>query len=245
MPFFRCMAGILIVKPIRRTLLFATLAVAVWLLHAPLLQFLAQLLIADQPDGDYQLVCIASRNGWPADDWCYDAAAERFLAKSSCNILLVQPPDNRLIELGIAPTFEAISRRELELRGVPQTSISVVRSKICGERAAIEAIRPRLSQQPNNSAVLLCNLFYSARIRLLVDRVLDPNQATRVRVRGVPSQQCDATNWWKSRDGYKVFGDAWLRQLFHWCGGSDEAASSYSADDYQRKVLQSFSEDTP
>ena len=239
------MAGILIVKPRRRTFLIAALAVAVWLLHAPLLQFLAQLLIVDQPNGDYQLVCIASRNGWPADDWCYDAAAELFRAKPSSEILLVQPPDNRLIELGIAPKFEAISRRELELRGVPQTSISVVRSTICGEQAAIEAIQPRLSRQPNNSAVLLCNLFYSARIRLLVDRVLNPSQASRVRVCGIPSQQCDATNWWKSRDGYKVFGDGWLRQLFHWCGRSDEAASCYSADDYQRKVLQSFSEDTP
>ncbi len=233
-------------KSVRRAILIiAIIAVAVWLLHGPFLQYVAALLIVDQPDGDYQSVCIVSRLGWPMDDEIYDTAAELHRANPSCKMLLVGPPANRMNEIGIVPTFEKISRRELAVRGVPESSISVIHGKKYGFGAAIQAIQPQLNRHPRDSAVFLCGRFESAQMRFLLDRILEPDQADRVKVHCIPSKVCDETNWWKSRGGYKSFGGYWLRQLFQWCGGGWDAPTCCSADDYERKVLESFSEDTP
>lgn len=219
--------------------------VAAWWLHAAVLPYLAEPLIVDQSDDDYQFVCVMSFHDIPANDWIYERAARLYHAKPSCRILVVQPLENRLVELGIVPTFGAVSRRELTLRGVPDGSISIVQSDNCGEAACVAAIRPWLSQHPDGNAILLCSRFYSARIRSFADTAFDPDQAVRVRVCGVPRQRGDETNWWKSRDGYKVLGDGWLRQLCHLYGGSNDIPVRESASDYQRRVLESFSEETP
>jgi len=52
----------------------AAIVIALWLLHAPILQGLAGLLVVDQPAGDYDCVCLRAWGFGPEGDRSFDAA---------------------------------------------------------------------------------------------------------------------------------------------------------------------------
>ena len=215
-------------------------------LHAPLLRCLAGLLIDDEPIGDYQYVGVLEWYGNPDGDRCCDVAVELCRRRPSCGVLLVESRRGRLVEMGILPSFETFSRRELKARGLPPKVVSVIHSDGCDDWATARALRAWLADRPNASLVLLCGSFRSAHLRYVLDAVLDPSQAARVRIRALPDRRYDETNWWTSRDGIKAFGFAWLRQLHGWCAGGDHPPPpSCSVDDYENHVRQTLGKATP
>lgn len=224
-------------------LIVAAVAAGLWLLHAPTLRFFAGCLVADEPAGDYQYVGILDWYGGPDGDRCYDAARQLHRQKPARGILLVQSPPDRLVETGALPSFEAISRRGLGARGLPQQAISAISGKGRDDWAKARALRAWLLDRPDASIVVLCGRFRSAHLRYALDTVLDPRQSARVRLRALPDRQYDETNWWTSRTGIKAFGIEWLRRMHDWCvGGEHPPAPLHSADDYERNVVQTLSE---
>jgi hypothetical protein len=217
------------------------IAAAALLFHSPLLRCLAGLLIADEPVGDCQYVGVLEWYGRPDGDRCYDVAAELCRSRPSRGLLLVESGRSRLVEMGVLPSFEAISRRELKTRGpLPQT-VSVIASDGFDDWAKARALRAWLADRPSGSVVLLCGAFRSAHLRYVLDAVLDPTQAARSRVRPLPDRRFDETNWWTSRDGIKAFGFAWLRQLHGWFAGGDHLPpSSCRVDEYENRVRQAL-----
>ena len=98
------------------------IAAAALLFHAPLLRCLAGLLIDDEPIGDYQYVGVLGSYGGPDGDRCFDVAVELCRRRPSCGVLLVESRRGRLVEMGVLPSFETLSRRELKARGLPPAS---------------------------------------------------------------------------------------------------------------------------
>ena len=88
-------------------------AAAVAFFHAPLLQWLAEPLVAKDRAGKFQYVVVLGWYDAPDGDRCYDAAVELCRRQSPCGVLLVEPRPERLVEIGVLPSFESLSRREL------------------------------------------------------------------------------------------------------------------------------------
>ena len=71
-------------------------------------------------------------------------------------------------------------------------------------------------------------------------------EAARVRVRALPSRQCDETDWWTSRRGYLEFGDHWLMRIQNRLGGGDAMQPpERNAEQYERDFLRTLPEALP
>jgi uncharacterized SAM-binding protein YcdF (DUF218 family) len=227
-------------------LLIGLIAVAgVFLAGPPVLLGLADLLISDQPAGDFQYVGIVEWYHAPDGDRCNDAAAKLFRENPSRGIVLVQSPADRLLEIGVLPSFESLCRRELEARGVPRRAVAVTSSDGLDDWATARAIRAWLADRPQANMLVLCGAFSSAHLRHALDTVLDPADAYRVRTRALDDRRFDRTNWWTTRTGIKAFGIEWLRRLHGWCAGDHPPPPFHLADAYERDVQRSLLECTP
>jgi hypothetical protein len=227
-------------------LILASVVAGLWLLHAPALRLLAGLLIVEEPIDDVPYVAVLGRGDGHDGFRCYDVAVSFYRQKPSRGILLIEPSPSRLTEIGIVPTLTHFSERVWDCRHVPREAVSAIHSHGRDDWATAHAIQTWLTEKPGASITLLCDDFRSAHLRGVLDTVLDPTQATRVRVHGLPAQLYDETNWWTSRAGIKAFGIQWLRRLYGWCvGGDHPPPPRHSVDDYQRHVRQAFLEATP
>jgi hypothetical protein len=219
---------------------------AAWLSHAVVLRRLAGLLVADEPADGYRYVCLVDQYDGPDGDWCFDVAADLYRRNPSCRIVLVESHRDRTVQIGAMPSFETLSRRELESRGLPQQAMSTIRGEGRDDWAIAKTLRKWLAERPHAAVVLLSKRFRTAHVRYVLDAVLDPAEAARVRVRALPGREYDETDWWTSRSGIKAFGFEWLRQLHGWYLAGDHRPVPYrSADDYQRSVLQTLEKAAP
>jgi hypothetical protein len=211
--------------------------------HATLLRGLAGFLVADGPAGDFQYVGILDGHGLSNGAWYYDTAAKLRRQKPACGFLIVQFRRNRLVETGVLSSFDAFSRRALEVRGVPPQTISTITSDGYDDWAEARALQTWLADRPAASVLLPCGRFGSAHLRCVLHAVLDPEQAARVQVLGLPDRRFNETNWWTTRAGIKAFGFSWLRQLHGWwAGGGHPPPPSQNAADYEHDVRQALAE---
>jgi len=219
----------------------AMLAAGLLLFHAPLLRGLAAPLIVNQPTDEYDAVCISTWGETPDGDHCYNVAGEMHARKPKSRILLVVQPATRLEAIGVLPSFESLSRKELAARGVPADSLVILRGRPRNDRATAVALGAWLDAHPDARATLLCGQFRSAYVRSALDSSLDPAQAARVDVRALPSRRYDHTNWWKSRTGFQAFGINWLIYLHGlWYGWNTAEPAEKNADDYERDFLENL-----
>jgi len=229
----------------RRTALAAAIVGVALVFHAPLLRGLAGLLVATPTTDEADYIGVLDWWNSPDGDRCYDTAAGLFdgkkSRKASRGVLVVEFRPGRLAQVGALPTFEKLSRRELEARGVPQEAISVLHSEECGDWSTARALSGWLRERPNATLLLLCGQFRSAQLRYALDRVLDPTSAARVHVHPLPDRRYDTTDWWKSRRGFRAFGFAWLIRFHGWLyGGGATQPPRADAEGYERRFLQTL-----
>lgn len=226
-------------RPPRWLVVVLCIAFWVWLARAPLLRSLAGPLVFDEPAGDFNYVGILEWYGNPDGDQCFNAAAELFRRKRSCGVLVIESRRDRLVELGILPPFGFVSQCALKALGLPAQVVSTIQRDGCDDWANARALRAWMAHRPDASIVLLGSNFRSAHLRYVLNVVLDPDQAGRVRVRALRDRQSTGANWWTSRTGIKAFGTAWLRQLHGWCAGGDHLPPpSCSVADYEDQTRQ-------
>ena len=230
----------------RRILISAVVVAAACLFHAPLLRGLANFLVVDEPTRSVDYICVTSWGYRPDGDRCYDVAGELHRKNPSCRILLIEPNHSRLVQIGAVKSFASVSQRELGSRGVPSEAISILRCEPWNDWATARALADWLRDHPNNSVLLLCGQFRSAQARHTLDAVLHRAEAARVRVRALPSRQCDETDWWTSRRGYLEFGDHWLMRIQNRLGGGDAMQPpERNAEQYERDFLRTLPEALP
>ena len=214
-----------------------------WSSHRAVLECLASPLVVDDPTNAIPYVALLAWNHRPDGNGCYDAAVELRSRTSGGQILVVEPRRDRLVQMGILPSFEALTRRELAARGIPEYAVSVVQSQGLDDWATAHALQIWLRQRPNASVALLCAAFRSARLRYVLNVVIEPAQAMQVQVYALADPRCHTNNWWTSRRGIKVFAMAWLRLLHAWCiGDSGHPPPCGNADDYEKRFLQPYAE---
>lgn len=211
--------------------------------HAPLLRMSAKCLIADDALGQCSYVGLLVWHNYPDGDRSYDVAAQWYHQCSSrpAKILVIAPRLNRLEQLGVVATFEALSRRQLQLRDVPRNAISTMYSDSNDDWATARALKRWLAAHPDDSLALTCDAFRSANLRSALNAVLNPPQSARVRLRPLPDRRFNETNWWKSRDGYKAFGFNWLLGGYRrWVGSSGSSSSDADCDRYEAETLHAL-----
>jgi hypothetical protein len=139
--------------------------------------------------------------------------------------------------MGVLTSFEELSRRELHKRGVPLSAITVLDSAGCDDWSTAQALQTWLIAHPDASCMILCGQFRSGVLRHALNKVMKPEIASRLRIRGLPDQLFDETNWWMSRNGIRAFGVAWCRRIHGWFASSRYSPPPFrTSDDYERHV---------
>ena len=156
--------------------------------------------------------------------------------------MLVWPGLRRLVEVGAVPTFGSLSRSALAAEGVPAWDVDVLLSHGRGDRNFARTLDAWLRAHPGATVLWACPQFRSARVRQILDAVLGPADARRVRVRGLADHRFDETNWWSSRQGLWYFAVGWLLRLDGWFGDNAPPVEKQSADEYERRFLAALKE---
>ena len=105
-----------------------------------------------------------------------------------------------------------------------------------GDRNFARTLDAWLRAHPGATVLWACPQFRSARVRQILDAVLGPADARRVRVRGLADHRFDETNWWSSRQGLWYFAVGWLLRLDGWLGDNAPPVEKQSADEYDAQL---------
>jgi hypothetical protein len=217
------------------------------LFHRPLFRGMARITIVDQPatQGDY--LWIPAGGGLPMSDTrYYDRVASLVEGLRQRRVLLVTPPRNRLVEMGVVPPFMAETLHQLDARGLGEESVTVVLRKHDDARPETSLLQEWLKAQPGTRVTVLCDQFGTRHSRLKLDRRLQPTEAMRVSVVALPDPRFDDRDWWRSRAGMRHFLFAWIRLLYALVHDDQSPLrNSLSLEEYQRCFLATIGEESP
>jgi uncharacterized SAM-binding protein YcdF (DUF218 family) len=173
----------------------------------------------------------------------YDRAAAFYGEDNSRRILIFEPRPGRLVEIGILPSFETLTRSQLENRRVPREAVTVLGGPVRDGWDEARRLGPWLQQHSGARVVLLSSRFHSRCGHYLLKSVLGAEDATRVAVVAFPDLRYDETNWWKSRAGAKEFFSAWVGLLYAWWQGEARPEPPvWDPDDYERELQRGVGE---
>lgn len=227
------------------TVAFAAVVLVAILFHSLLLRGLARPLISEQMIGDYDGICLISSLQSPEGDRCYDVAAQLWRDNPTASVLILEPPDNRIVEAGALPSFATVSRRELSKRGVPEEAVVILPREGIDDWTIARALGDRLSDRPETTVVLLCDEFHSARLRAAVDESVGEKSASQVWIMPLSDRRFNRDDWWKTRTGTRTVGMSWLMLLQHWFSDWGATPPQADADEYEKRVIESWREDAP
>lgn len=216
------------------------------LYHATLLQAVTGLLIVNEEpigsDVDADYVWIRTGDGISGDgDRCYDWAAKLYERDPSRRILLSVPPPSRLVQGGALPAFEETSLRELFARSVPLEAVTTIEGNEHDPWLEARSLDVWLRGNPNARVLLLSSRFGSRRWSHLLDTVLDTEHRDKVKIWALADRNCDETNWWHTRSGFKNVFIAYVELAYAWFQGEDRPSWEWrSPDEYERTFLETM-----
>jgi hypothetical protein len=194
----------------------AFLLACVYYFRAPALRGFAGLLVVDEPPPDADALLVLD------GDRCFEQAARLYHAGGAGRVLLNEHRPGRLQQMGILPSFTELARRQLTAARVPGQALEVLPGETRSNWDRARLLRDWLCQHPGARVTVLCDRFGSRQRRCILDRVLDPEEAARVRVYALPHRSYRETDWWRSKQGILDLFDAYVVLTFTWLVGEDK-----------------------
>jgi hypothetical protein len=211
-----------------------------WWLRGPILWALACPLVADDRPGPGCYLWLRSDDGIHLDAPESCALAARLLGDvPSGKILLVDAQPCRLARFGILLPFAAATKRTLVTHGVPAAAIEILPGGDRGLGAELLVVSRFLAAHAQAEVQLLSPRLNGAAHRRTIARLLPPEQAARLSVRGVLNRHYNETNWWQSRSGMRDFMLGWLQRVYGGIRTGDAGCPpDWDTDAYERSLVQ-------
>ncbi len=205
--------------------------VCLWLLRGMILEAIARPIIVDQESAEADYVWIRS------GDRCYDVAARLYHQQPARRVLLIERHPERLVQIGVLPSFDEVGLHELEARGVPQEAVLIVPGSARTPWQEARLLRRWMSRRRQPRILLICDRFRSAYERFVLDSVLPPDQSGSVTILALPDRRYDEANWWKSRTGLKELFYAYLALGYARLHGEDRLERAHwDPDTYAQRL---------
>jgi hypothetical protein len=183
---------------------------SVWLLRGVILRTVAWGLIVNEE-------CPITGYVWIADgDRCFDHAAQLYRNRPSTRIILVAKFRQRIVQIGVQPPPELISRRELASRGVPPEAVIVIPGSAQNAWEEAQLVASWMASRSGAEVLLLCDQFGSRLERRIVDSVMDASGTKHIHIQPLPNRRFDENDWWRNRDGVKHVGLSFLGLIYTW-----------------------------
>jgi len=220
-------------KWLRRFALLLFLAGMLYLLRTPLLTGLARLLIVDEHGSPTAWVVALDGHGH------YAEVAQLCQEHSETRVLLLRLSPSRLEALAQMPSGVEVAKRELDRRGIRGEAVVVfaVTGRPNNDWIEVRCLGQWLAANPEAQITLICDRFRSRHKRMILDRVLPPADAARVRLWPVAHPWYDETNWWRRKEGVLDTFNGFLGLCYTWvCGDTSDRWQSWDADAFERTL---------
>lgn len=119
------------------------------------------------------------------------------------HVLLTHDPPPACAEGGVA--LEDISKRALAVAGVSDDQVTVLEGAVDSTRDEAAALARFLTAHPGSTVTVLTNSYHSRRTRFIFERTLPHVEFERLQFVTVPTDAFDATNWWRSQEGFAAY----------------------------------------
>jgi hypothetical protein len=212
--------------------------------HSTILRGVAGLLIVNEQhvgsDVEADYVWIRTGDGMSGDgDQCYDWAAKLYERNPRRHILVSVPPPSRLIQTGALPAFQDTSLRELSTRRVPLGAVTTLKGNDHDLWVEAQSLEAWLKEKPNARVLLLSTRFGSRRWSHVLDTVLQGEHRDRVKIWALGDRNCDETNWWQTRSGFKNVFNSYVELAYAWFQGEHGLRWEWrTPDEYERTFLE-------
>ena len=229
----------------RRTLIVLAVLAILGLAHAPILRLLARPLLTPELPTEADFYCLHGAE-MGVDGFGPFAHAQAWYEEApGRKILLLLPPDSRTVEIGAVRSFEQACRSELGKRGVPPSAVVAIRAEVGHAWGGPCALAGWLQEHPGATVVLACSPFGTGRERYVLDRVIGPADAGRVRLALLADPDGTTERWWRSRRGVKDFMYAWLDLIYTWVEGDAPRTLPVPAAEFRRAIREQIGKATP
>ena len=220
------------IRLIRSRLLWAAVVLAaIVALHPLILRVCAGVLIVDQRHGAVDGIVIV------AGDGRFDAAATWVRRDRERRILLIEQQPERLVELGILPSQEALAQRELAKRAVSDDRIELIPGAARNLPESLQVLAAWLDRHPDTRVAILHERFDSRDLRLVIDGTLRRESARRIDIWALPNRHYDERNWWLSRRGVSKLILGSIALAYTWCqGGPGDAPAMLNVAQFEALV---------
>ena len=173
----------------------AVLLAAVYVVRHPLLRLAGNFWIVDDAAQPSDAIVILSDDNYDADR--ARRAAELFRAGMAPHIVA----SGRYLR-PYASVAELMTH-DLKDRGVPESAIVPFSHRAQDTREEAAALGPFLAGHGWKKIILVTSNFHTRRTKFIFERTLA--EGTQLRVVSAPDFEYDPDNWWRSREGIKIF----------------------------------------
>jgi hypothetical protein len=229
----------------RRTTFLLAVLLILALLHAAILRMLAWPLEAAPSSTSAAYYCLRGDELDVDGFEPFDHAAAWHAEAPGRKILLLPPPDSRIVEIGAVRSFEQTCRNELDKRRIPPSDVVSTRTETRDVWGEARAVADWSKKHPGATVVLACSPLSSGRLRYVLNKVLGPADAARVRLAWLPEPGTSIDSWWRSRRGVKTFMYAWLEMIYAWAEGDDSRPVPAGAAAFQQAIRARIGEAPP
>jgi hypothetical protein len=193
----------------RKLSILMLLVCATAFFHGLLFRSAAEILVVEEPRTAAQAVLLLGGESR------FDEAANLH-ADGAKVILLISGSHGRLERMGILPSPEDTTRRELLAREIPAEDLWFLSDEPVTTSTVGILLCDWLRLHPHWQVDVLCDRFSTRKWRLLLRRSADPHLVSRIHVIALPQRGFDESNWWHSKPGVRTIFNGYLRMGFSW-----------------------------
>ena len=186
------------------------LGVLLIIFHVPVLQFVGNNLIDEDPPQKVDAICVLGGNTYDRTN----KARELYVSGFSDKIVCVGANQSPSFEsLGMTMPDAVVEKEQLSDSGVPDTSIiSIIQGTSTIEE--LEAIKSISKSHDFKKLIVVSDLFHTKRIRKTINKVFDKT-SIEVLVVGCSNSQYDEKNWWKFEQGLIMVNNEYIKLLYY------------------------------
>jgi len=213
--------------------LASSVLVCLWLARGPLLRGLASGLIVEDDLPEKAAVWLGEGEG------SLDIAALFYQEGLTRAVLVTRPEPDRLVQIGILPSWETLVQDQLARRGVPRRTLQFLGSHCRSEWDSARAFGAWFAQHSELRVIVLCSRFNSRERLVVLTQILGSEAVARIHLMALADRRYDENNWWKTRAGVKDFFHGWLGLLYaRLLGEPPRRAEPWDPDRYQSELAE-------